>query len=63
MQKQSTDFSFENPIVASSINAQALIIKRLKEVNLTEQQIFKMVEYQMLGKDIREVLKDEFTGK
>ncbi|WP_283747080.1 hypothetical protein [Bacillus cereus] len=63
MQKQSTDFSFKNPIVASSINAQALIIKRLKEVNLTEQQIFKMVEYQMLGKDIREVLKDEFTGK
>ncbi|MDR4920289.1 hypothetical protein RGU71_05970 [Bacillus thuringiensis] len=59
LRKYSNDFTNDNPVAASSERAISLIMRRLIDLNLTEEQITRMIEYKILGKDIREVLKDE----
>lgn len=61
MQKNSIDFSYDHPIVNKQIKTISLIIKRLTELDLTEEQITKMVDNYLHNKKIEEgVIYDEF---
>ncbi|WP_242318838.1 tyrosine-type recombinase/integrase [Bacillus cereus group sp. BfR-BA-01349] len=55
---ESRDFKYNNPIATDSIKKIALIQKRIMDLGLKPEKIWQMVQNTLLGKDIKEVLKD-----
>ncbi|WP_160670502.1 tyrosine-type recombinase/integrase [Clostridium sp. C8-1-8] len=54
MQKNCSDFSYEHPIIHNQVKTLSLIVKRLSELNLTEEQIIKMLDNYLHNKRIEE---------